>query len=98
MCLRKPTDSAPCYLNISLTPSRSDREGKRTAAWHGRAHPGKKTLAKMASRGMKSAGVAMPVDEALCELALWDAEDLAAATRLGPIGVRKQRKRSRSDA
>ena len=54
------------------------------------------TLAKMASRGMKSAGVAMPVDEALCELAVCDTE--AAAIKLGPIGVRKQRKRSRSDA
>ena len=54
------------------------------------------TLAKMASRGMKSAGVAMPVDEALCELAVCDTE--AAAIKLGPIGVRKQRKRSWSDA
>ena len=56
------------------------------------------TLAKMASRGMKSAGVAMPVDEALCELAVCDTQDPAAAIKLGPIGVRKQRKRSRSDA
>ena len=33
------------------------------------------TLATMASHGMKVAGVAMPVDEALCELALCDLED-----------------------
>ena len=51
----------------------------------------------MASRGMKSAGVAMPVDEALCELALCDLEDPSAATKLAPVGVRKQRKRSRSE-
>ena len=56
------------------------------------------TLAKMASHGMKSAGVAMPVDEALCELALSDLEDPSASAKLAPVGVRKQRKRSRSDA
>ena len=32
------------------------------------------TLARMASHGMKLVGVAMPVDEALCELALCDLE------------------------
>ena len=41
------------------------------------------TLAKMASHGIKSAGVAMPVDEALCELALCDLEDPFAAARTG---------------
>ena len=52
----------------------------------------------MASHGMKSAGVAMPVDEALCELALCDLEDPSALAKLAPVGVRKQRKRSRPDA
>ena len=56
------------------------------------------TLARMASRGMKFDGVPMPVDEALCELALCDSEDPSAAIKLAPVGVRKQRKRSRSDA
>ena len=56
------------------------------------------TLAKMASHGMKVAGVAMPVDEALCELALCDLEDPSALAKLTPVGMRKQRKRSRPDA
>ncbi len=47
---------------------------------------------------MKSTGVAMPVDEALCELALCDLEDPSAAAKLAPVGVRKPRKRSRPDA
>ena len=50
------------------------------------------------SSSPESVGVAMPVDEALCELALCDLEDLYAATKLAPVGVRKQRKRSRPDA
>ena len=56
------------------------------------------TLARMASHGMKVNGVAMPVDEALCELALCDLEDPSALAKLAPVGVRKQRKRSRPDA
>ena len=56
------------------------------------------TLATMASYGIKSAGVAMPVDEALYELALCDLEDPSAAAKLASVGVRKQRKRSRPDA
>ena len=56
------------------------------------------TLAKMASQGMESTGVAMPVDEALCELARCDLEDPSALAKLVPVGVRKQRKRSRPDA
>ena len=56
------------------------------------------TLARMASHGIKLVGVAMPVDEALCDLALCDLEDLSAATKLAPVGVCKKRKRSRSDA
>ena len=55
-------------------------------------------MAKMASQGVKSTGVAMPVDEALCELALCDLEDLSALAKLTPVGMRKQRKRSRPDA
>ena len=56
------------------------------------------TLARMASHGMNVVGVAMPVDEALCELALCDLEDPSALAKLTPVGVRKQRKRSRPDA
>ena len=56
------------------------------------------TLARMASHGMNIVGVAMPVDEALCELALCDLEDPSALAKLTPVGVRKQRKRSRPDA
>ena len=52
----------------------------------------------MASHGMNIAGVAMPADEALCELALCDLEDPSALAKLTPVGVRKQRKRSRPDA
>ena len=56
------------------------------------------TLARMASHGMNIVGVAMPVDEALCELALCDLEDPSALAKLTPVGMRKQRKRSRPDA
>ena len=52
----------------------------------------------MASHGMNIVGVAMPVDEALCELALCVMDDPSALAKLTPVGMRKQRKRSRPDA
>ena len=55
------------------------------------------TLARMATLGMKLDGVPMPVDEALRELAACDPDELSAAMQLAPLGVRKQRKRSRSE-
>ena len=38
------------------------------------------------------------LDEALRELALCDLEDPSALAKLTPVGMRKQRKRSRPDA
>ena len=103
--LDDPTNTKPWYdadievlCRAAADARKSIMAGKKVAFLCKAGLNRSPTLAKMASHGMKIAGVAMPVDEALCELALCDPEDPSAAAKLAPVGVRRQRKRSRLDA